>query len=323
MTPVEIARQALRRLAELGLPPTPEHYEREYRQIGGLPPAAPRSAPAQAEAADRPAQPASKPDTLDMVRALLQVMTSANIGLHADLTRFTDESTTLLEKIEVSQDAQAVEELFRAMTASSSWLLAQVDNTRGELERTREQLDLVHAELECAQHLAVSDPLTDLPNRRALDGVLSREIARARRHKTNLCLAMLDIDHFKRINDTHGHAVGDRALVHLAIVIKAAVRETDVLVRFGGEEFVLVLPDTPLVGAEFTLNRLLRTTQGTPLALEGRSIVVAFSAGLAEWQGDEGAEDILRRADAAMYRAKSAGRRQVMVAEAQEASRRS
>jgi diguanylate cyclase len=112
--------------------------------------------------------------------------------------------------------------------------------------------------------------------------------------------------------------VGDRALVHLAIVIKAAVRETDVLVRFGGEEFVLVLPDTPLVGAEFTLNRLLRTTQGTPLALEGRSIVVAFSAGLAEWQGDEGAEDILR-----MYRAKSAGRRQVMVAEAQEASRRS
>jgi diguanylate cyclase len=145
MTPVEIARQALRRLAELGLPPTPEHYEREYRQIGGLPPAAPRSAPAQAEAADRPAQPASKPDTLDMVRALLQVMTSANIGLHADLTRFTDESTTLLEKIEVSQDAQAVEELFRAMTASSSWLLAQVDNTRGELERTREQLDLVHA----------------------------------------------------------------------------------------------------------------------------------------------------------------------------------
>jgi diguanylate cyclase len=153
--------------------------------------------------------------------------------------------------------------------------------------------------------------------------VLSREIARARRHKTSLCLAMLDIDHFKRINDTHGHAVGDRALLHLASTIKAAVRETDVLARFGGEEFVLVLPDTPLLGAEFTLNRLLRTAQGMPLTLEGKSIVVAFSAGLAEWEADEGAEDVIRRADAAMYRAKTAGRGQVMVAEARAAGRRS
>jgi diguanylate cyclase len=95
------------------------------------------------------------------------------------------------------------------------------------------------------------------------------------------------------------------------------VRETDFLARFGGEEFVLVLPDTPLIGAEFTMNRLLRSVQGAPLAVGGRDIVIAFSAGLAEWRAGESADEIVKRADAAMYRAKAAGRGQVMLAEVQ------
>jgi diguanylate cyclase len=304
MTPVEIARQALGRLTQLGLPPTPENYEKEYRAIAGLPP--------------RPAAPSSvssSPETLDMVRALLQAMTNANTELHADLTRFSDESSSLLAQVQGSTDPTSVAELFQAMTASSSWLLSQVDSARTELDSTREQLNQMHAELERAQQLAVSDPLTGLPNRRALDSVLAREIARARRHRTELCIAVLDVDHFKRINDAHGHDVGDLALKHLADTIKGAVREVDVLARLGGEEFVLVLPDTPLVGAEFTMNRLLRTTQGAPLALDSKQITVAFSAGLAQWHAEEGVEAIIKRADQAMYRAKAAGRGMVMVAE--------
>jgi diguanylate cyclase len=235
--------------------------------------------------------------------------------LHADLTRFSDESSSLLAQAQGSQDARSVQELFSAMTASSSWLLSQVDSARVELENTREQLNQMHAELERAQQMAVSDALTGLPNRRGLDGVLAREIARARRHKTELCIAVLDVDHFKRINDAHGHDVGDLALKHLAATIRAAVRETDVLARLGGEEFVLVLPDTPLVGAEFTMNRLLRTAQSTPLTHASKQITVAFSAGLARWQAEEPAEAIIKRADQAMYRAKSAGRGMVMVDE--------
>jgi diguanylate cyclase len=320
MSPVEIARQALRRLAQFGLPPTPENYEREYRALGGLPPRDASTDGAAMTAADVPpstAAAAAGPnlETLEMVRALLQVMTRANAGLHADLTRFTDESSSLLAQVDGRQDPQAIEELFKAMTASSTWLLSQVDSARTELETTREQLKRVHDDLERAQELAISDPLTGLPNRRALDAVLSREIARARRHKTQLCVAVLDVDHFKRINDAHGHAVGDRALVHLANTIKGGVRETDVLARLGGEEFVLVLPDTPLAGAEFTLNRLLRRSQATSLPHEERPITVAFSAGLALWQPNEAAEEILQRADQAMYRAKAGGRGQVMVAE--------
>ena len=214
MTPVEIARQALHRLADLGLPPTPENFEAQYRSISGL-------APPETIFPVIDTAAASNVQTLQMVRTLLQFMTSANAGLHANLARFSDESSSLLAQIEQSRDPKAMDELFQAMTASSSWLLGQVDNTRQELEHTREQLDHVHRELEQAQNLAVCDPLTGLANRRALDAGLSREIARARRNKTSLCLAVIDLDHFKRINDQYGHAVGDEALVHLARVLQA------------------------------------------------------------------------------------------------------
>lgn len=309
VTPVEIARQALHRLAELGLPPTPENFGAQYLSIAGLPPheQAQPSAPADS------AGPAAM-QTMEMVRTLLQFMSSANAGLHADLTKFSDESSSLLAKVESSRDPKATDALFQAMTVSSSWLLGQVDNTRLELERTREQLDKVHRELEQAQSQAVSDPLTGLPNRRAFHAALSREIARARRNQTALCLAVIDVDDFKRVNDEYGHAAGDQALVHLARVLKPAIRETDLLARFGGEEFVLVLPDTPLVAAEFTLNRLLRAIESAPLAFDGKEIAIRFSAGLTTWSSNEDPEHVMRRADEAMYQAKAAGRGRVMVA---------
>ena len=304
MTPVEIARQALRRLAQLELPPTPENYEREYRLIGGVPKDGTPGADGR-----------STRQTLDMVRGLLQVMTSANAGLQADLNRLSAESSSLLAQIETKDDPKALEELFQAMTASSAWLLNQADHSRQELDLTRAQLDSVHQKLEQAQTQAVSDHLTGLPNRRALDATLSREIARARRRAVPLCLAVIDVDHFKRINDRYGHDVGDDVLVHLAKVLKPLIRETDVLARFGGEEFVLVLPDTPMASAEFTLNRLLRATERASLAVKGRHIDIRFSAGLAEWQGNETAEQLVKRADAAMYQAKATGRGRVTVAE--------
>ena len=142
----------------------------------------------------------------------------------------------------------------------------------------------------------------------------------ARRTGTPLCLAVLDIDYFKRINDQFGHAVGDEALKHLANVLKPAARETDTLARFGGEEFVLVLPETALAAAEFTLNRLLRTLERSPLNADGTPVPVCFSAGLAQYVAPESAEHLVTRADQAMYAAKRAGRARVMVAEAEHAA---
>jgi diguanylate cyclase len=303
MTPVDIARQALHRLAELGLPPTPENYETQYRAIAGLPPR------------DLKPESAVASQTLEMVRALLGAITRANDSLQADLTRFSRESSTLLVEAGQPADAKTAQELLAAMTASSTWLLNQVDAARSELKGTREQLNDVHRRLEQFQSMALTDPLTGIPNRRGLGAALSREISRARRHGGDLCLALLDIDHFKRVNDQYGHGVGDRTLQHLANVIKPAIRETDVLGRFGGEEFVLVLPDTPLPGAEFTLNRLLRLLERTPLTLPEAELRVCFSAGLAQWCDGESGEHLIERADRAMYAAKRAGRGRVMVAE--------
>jgi len=312
VTPVEIARQALRRLTDLSLPPTPENYEAQYRAVAGLPPPepiAPQPAPIPT--------PVPAP-TLEAVRALLQGMASTNEGLQADLSQFSQESSSLLAELEQSTGPAAPGELFRAMVTSSTWLLGQVNSTQQELERTRQQLTQVHSELERVQSQAGTDVLTGLPNRRALDTALSRELARARRSSSTLCLALIDIDHFKRVNDQFGHVVGDQALTHLAQVFKPAIRETDVLARFGGEEFVLVLPDTPMVGAEFMLNRLLRAIERAPLQANGDRIELRFSAGLAQWQPEESAQALIERADRAMYEAKAAGRARVMVAELKE-----
>jgi diguanylate cyclase len=112
--------------------------------------------------------------------------------------------------------------------------------------------------------------------------------------------------------------VGDQALVHLVNVIRPGIRETDVLGRFGGEEFLLLLPDTPLAGAEFTLSRLLRALERSPLHTRGGSVTMMFSAGLAQWRMGQSAQEVIDRADQAMYAAKRAGRARVHVAEATE-----
>jgi diguanylate cyclase len=300
--PVEIARQALRRLAELGLPPTPENYEVHYREIAGM--------PGHEQAGAGRAQ---QSELLEMVRALVQLVTQANDGLHLDLGRFGDESRNLVAQLETSTDPRAVAELFQGMTASATWLLAQVEATRYELDAARQQINNIHGDLARAETLAVTDPLTGLPNRRGLDLAISRELSRARRVKCELCIAIIDIDHFKAINDQHGHSIGDQALVHLANVIRPGIRETDVLGRFGGEEFLLLMPDTPLAGAEFTLNRLLRTLERSPLHVRSGSIAMMFSAGLSQWRMGESAQEPIERADRAMYQAKQAGRGRVHV----------
>lgn len=148
------------------------------------------------------------------------------------------------------------------------------------------------------QGLAVTDALTGLPNRRALDSQLPREMARSRRTDSPLCLAILDIDHFKAYNDARGHLAGDEALRQCAIAWDSELRGEDTIVRFGGEEFLVLLPDCGPEEAVEVVERLRAATPG------GHSC----SAGLACWDGREPAEDLIGRADSALYRAKADGR---------------
>ncbi len=146
--------------------------------------------------------------------------------------------------------------------------------------------------------LAHSDSLTGLPNRRTLDEQLPREMARARRTESDLCLAIIDLDHFKHYNDTRGHLAGDEMLRRCAMAWDSELRGEDTIVRFGGEEFLVVLPDTRPEQATEIVERLRAATP------EGQTC----SAGLACWDFVETAEDLVGRADSALYRAKAAGR---------------
>jgi len=209
------------------------------------------------------------------------------------------------------QDTVGFENRYRAKDGSWHWLrwsstlspdetliyARATDVTKlKRIESERETL------LEEVNALAHCDSLTGLPNRRALQEQLPREMARARRNRSDLCLAIIDLDHFKLYNDTHGHPAGDEMLRSCAMAWDSELRGEDTIVRIGGEEFLVVLPET---GPEQAAEVVERLRAATP---KGQTC----SAGLACWDHVETAEDLIGRADSALYRAKAGGRDQLV-----------
>lgn len=192
-------------------------------------------------------------------------------------------------------------------------LAEQVVRDAGMLELLAAEMRIAELEraLAEAQAAAATDSLTGAPNRRAFADGFAREMARCRRAGAPLALALIDLDDFKRINDTRGHQAGDRALVHCVETLRAALRPGDLLARFGGEEFVLLLPEADLSAARATLLRLQTRLAATPVEFADEDFALSFSAGIAEVQPDESLEILLARADAAVYRAKAAGKNRV------------
>lgn len=156
------------------------------------------------------------------------------------------------------------------------------------------------------QSMARSDALTGLPNRRALDDQLPREMARALRVGSPLCLAIIDIDHFKNYNDTQGHLAGDALLCECAMAWDSELRGADTIIRFGGEEFLVVVPDCSPEDASEIVERLRAATPGEQTC----------SAGLAQWKPGESVDDLVGRADKALYEAKESGRNRLVSAAA-------
>ena len=157
------------------------------------------------------------------------------------------------------------------------------------------------------EELAYNDELTRLYNRRFLSRQLSALVRSATRHARTLSIVLVDIDRFKSINDTHGHARGDAVLARVAARLVHVLREEDYAGRWGGEEFLILLPDVDEAGGQATAERLRASVGGRPVA----GLHVTVSAGCATWAPDESPDDLLRRADAALYVAKRGGRDQV------------
>jgi diguanylate cyclase (GGDEF)-like protein len=176
-------------------------------------------------------------------------------------------------------------------------------------ERTA-SLDKLNADL---QRLAMADPLTGLFNRRVFFDRAYQEFDRCRRHHGSLAVLMVDIDHFKRINDQHGHQAGDRVLQQVAKTLGDAMRSEDTLTRYGGEEFTVLAPDTDLANALTLATRVQQELSRQPISIDADPLFVTVSIGVASLaKGDKAVEDVLKRADDALYAAKQAGRNRVM-----------
>ena len=183
---------------------------------------------------------------------------------------------------------------------------------RGRLRKQRQELAVALKE---NRELASRDALTGLINRRHMRELLELEQRRCVRGVRTMLLAQMDIDHFKSINDTYGHGVGDMALKAFAQTVRDNIRNSDVLARWGGEEFVLLLSDTDVAGAMLTLQRVRAAVEGTTMPDAPPGLQMTVSIGLAEHMAGEMLEVTLDRADKALYSAKRAGRNQVMFGE--------
>jgi len=219
---------------------------------------------------------------------------------------------------DITELNEVLDEVLRETKQAQAEALASRDRmlaAHREVQEAESKIKELEARLQHMSELVREDQLTGTLNRRGLDDVFERESARADRRNTPLCVALLDLDNFKRLNDTYGHLAGDNALRHLAKVVKATLRSMDVIARFGGEEFLIILPETPIEAAELTMTRLQRELTKHFFMHDNEKLLITFSAGVALRLPNEDQTTLLARVDRAMYQAKQTGKNRVVVAD--------
>lgn len=226
-----------------------------------------------------------------------------------DSARLIEQAKSLAEIAPVLKEVVGAT---RSMAEDSNTSHDELHAMRERANATEAEIAKLHRELDRVSAQARHDPLTGALNRKGLDEALEREISNVRRKETPLCLALLDIDNFKKLNDTLGHATGDVALAHLAKVVTECMRPQDTLARYGGEEFVVLLPDTPMDKGIEALTRLQRELTKRFFLAGTEQILITFSAGVVQLAADEKGVDAIKRADQAMYLAKRAGKNRVV-----------
>lgn len=201
------------------------------------------------------------------------------------------------------------------LTSQLHALQQENEQLRDRLGQAEQKLTLQSQLLQSFQAEARTDPLTGLLNRRAFDEDLVRRMSAWRRRAIPFSLLWVDVDHFKMINDRHGHAAGDELLRQVARTLAATFRDMDLVARVGGEEFAAVLPVTNANEAIIPAERLRRTLATFKFEVDGRALAVSISVGTTAVQPDDDVATVVRRADQALYAAKSAGRNVVWSAE--------
>ena len=216
---------------------------------------------------------------------------------------------------ELSHLLQDIMQDTRIIQASALRSHDELVETRKQVNQAEDKIRELERQLNEVSELVREDQLTVALNRRGMDAALESEATRADRHGSTLCVALLDIDNFKRLNDTLGHQAGDQALIHLINIIRETLRPSDSVARYGGEEFVILLPDVGLDEAVMAVERLQRTLTKKLFMHENERLLITFSAGVALRVQNETQEDVINRADRAMYKAKHTGKNRVIKAD--------
>ena len=241
--------------------------------------------------------------------SLMTDSTSAFGGKMEDHAKLIEQARSLEEIAPVLKE---VVRATRTMASDSLNARNELQGMRESAQATETEIVKLHMELDRVSAQARHDPLTGALNRKGLDEALSREVSTMRRKETPLCMALLDIDNFKKINDRLGHNTGDQALAHLAQVARECMRPQDTLARYGGEEFVFLLPDTALESGIEAMTRLQRELTKRFFLAGAEKILITFSAGVAQVGPEEDGAAAIKRADQAMYTAKRAGKNRVL-----------
>lgn len=226
------------------------------------------------------------------------------------------------QKISNTRDINEVENIIHGILDETHTIQIEAANSRQimleaqkEVKEAEVRIKELEEKLAHMSELVREDQLTGSLNRRGLDDVFEREADRADRRGTPMCAAMLDLDNFKKLNDTHGHAAGDEALIHVVRIVKQTLRSIDVIARYGGEEFLIVMPETSLEEAARAMTRVQRELTTHFFTANDQRLFITFSAGVAIRSPHESQDSVVKRADKAMYEAKKSGKNRVITAQ--------
>ncbi len=320
-----IARAALPLATKYNLPANPINFAVFYEFVTGQNPGLSKAVEGAVDASGAPSNTTmrdmyhsyisqSDEQAVEAVReALTSLVENAGESLSkmdGDSDLYVQHLSSAAEQFKTSGNQPQLGAVIEGLIDETQQMRAASRSLQTELSEARRELDDLRKEFKRVRQESLVDPLTQVQNRRAFDETLSAAVLDPGARE--FCLLLLDIDHFKSINDTFGHIVGDAVLKWFSKIVQSTVKGTDVVARYGGEEFCVMLPGTALSGAQIVAENIRQRVSDQKLRVGTHQIGrVTCSIGVAAWVPEEPSEVVIGKADAAMYQAKQSGRNKV------------
>jgi diguanylate cyclase len=325
------ATSAIDLLKRATIPPYPQFYELLYTYATGINPALNarvnaifRDGHATADIAERLYNEFLRSqDANERISSVSQRMSHRIVAIHDAIDTAMTTGNAYSASLQVASgdlsaddlDASGLRELANALLAETRRMQDANQQLENNLAASRDDIEALQRDLDDVRREALLDPLTKVYNRKAFDDGLLRSMGQAQEHGDHLCLMLIDIDHFKRFNDTWGHQTGDQVLRLVAMTLKSNIKGKDIAARYGGEEFAAVLPDTDLEGAIILADNIRKAIQAKELLKRSTNEKlgrVTASFGVAMYRPDDTPSTLIERADRCLYAAKHRGRNMVV-----------